>query len=1412
MFRNRYIIFLSFFCILSTSLFSQTKHNEFNNMEGTTFVFSIPPISSGQSKAKDIVVLTLISQYDTKVKITAKYGFVKTLEMKPFEKVSLSLSSFSAFPYQKSAKEKAIKEAIYDAAIQIEASRPISVSAAVKNENGGEGFAVLPIESLGRKYIISSFNDASNYYSDAESLPSIVTITANYNNTHVKFQLGGNAYTKTAEGLQPGEKISNILSQGDVWVISSSGANADLSGSKIEASLPVSVVSGNQAANVPIDNPPSNYIAEMELPIHTYGKVFLVPALPDRKHSPVLRIVAKEDNTTLQILGAKRETRVIPKSGGTIHSGYLELRINEPNSAESAYIIADKPISVTLYNAGAGEEKNENDISSIQKEATPFQMVLIPQEQELKSYMFAIPENNGEQLFDENVACLIAEESLFAQKNSTDDQPHKIQFGEFNGVSWHWGAPSIAKKGDEIHFHDTLQGKRYIAAFYDIKTLSTCQIRANKNFALYLFGQSRGSGAYGTIAGMGLRDLASGDTWSPVPTWKMLCGGHIVGRVEDKPDEEEHCANLTLPTFYAAESFNYEKKFDPIIPGVTKSANWELFVRDKSKDAKAIIKFSDKAGNDTVITIEYFTPKIKINPQEINFEIVKLEEVKVKKAKLHNNSVEPFFVERIYLKNNSNNFEIINPPLGEIMPNEIKEFQVKFSAKNKGVFCDTIVIEDKCVARNMGAVKAAVNNSEIFAQDVNFGEHLVNSKSKRECFVKNYGNCELKIYDAILPKNKVFSVDFSIEFTQEQPLILKKGESMHFVINFVPDKKDTYIDSLIFISDAFGVDSITVINAAGVNPGLVAESYNWGKSRIYRDEFPVYAKSVDNGYGGVRLSNKSNFNIKIEDVYIVDENDSKTGFIVDNVALNALIGKTLHPSEQYIIPVDFLPTKLKDYSEKIYYISASGNKSISTLEGKGVVPNYNVDFEDFDTLLINNFDYPQIKAISINNLQKSTDDNSWNFDDTLTIFSIESPDNSILNNEYSASGFKLNLDEDIFPIKLEPGENLRLNCSFVPTKIGENKGKLIIKSDALEDKEINIKGYGTGKIVLTQSSGLDLCQGEKGVVECIIKNNAASEITVKDFYISSETSVFSIDNLDKQIVLSPNEIKRIEVMFNPLTLGEYNAYLKFNVVTKDYQASDSVSIRASSELARRLLEVSLSDDKIDIGTPLFAKVNLIKGVDIERFAIDDFSVKLSYNSDIIMPQISNIRMGDLISGKFIIENTDFDVQKKELNIHIKTVAGEVLEGFGELLEIPFSTFFPLEHSNKVDINVEIQLQNNCVTFVPTSINSELEDVCAFDLRQINISNTEYKLELKNANPIIEDKLKVEFGVGLDNVENTLISLYSSNGDLIARPVNKSLEAGTYELTVSTSNLASGVYYFVMKSAHFYQTKKIVIQK
>src|SRR6056300_536527 len=217
------------------------------------------------------------------------------------------------------------------------------------------------------------------------------TITATENNTSVKFTMGGdeasNSEIAMSSGatLIKGESIERKLNKGDVWVFSINGKGQDLSGSIIESTKPVAVVSGVNCAMIPEGNTSCNYIVEMELPTNYYGQNYFVTPSMFRTYNGIVRVYAKEDNAVVYRNGQLLDN--IPEKGE-----YLEFRLWDKNDSNGdpvppkiASISSNKDVSVVYYNPGTREDFLEGN----QTPDNPYMMQIIPAEQFTRLSYFA---------------------------------------------------------------------------------------------------------------------------------------------------------------------------------------------------------------------------------------------------------------------------------------------------------------------------------------------------------------------------------------------------------------------------------------------------------------------------------------------------------------------------------------------------------------------------------------------------------------------------------------------------------------------------------------------------------------------------------------------------------------------------------------------------------------------------------------------------------------------------------------------------------------------------------------------------------------------------------------------------------------------------------------------------------------
>jgi hypothetical protein len=185
----------------------------------------------------------------------------------------------------------------------------------------------------------------------------MLTIVAPYDRTKVDFYLGGNIETEVeilgGQRLRPGDTKRWTMNKGDVLVLSNYGDFQTLSGSYIKGDKPIAVISGQACTDVPVNTYACDYTVEMDIPIHSWGQVYNVPWVRVRRRPSVMRIFAKDPQTTVWRDGQQVAyfTDGCYLKGGGFQNAWLEQRIwpvgIDPNVA---CYTSDKPMYISIYN------------------------------------------------------------------------------------------------------------------------------------------------------------------------------------------------------------------------------------------------------------------------------------------------------------------------------------------------------------------------------------------------------------------------------------------------------------------------------------------------------------------------------------------------------------------------------------------------------------------------------------------------------------------------------------------------------------------------------------------------------------------------------------------------------------------------------------------------------------------------------------------------------------------------------------------------------------------------------------------------------------------------------------------------------------------------------------------------------
>ena len=574
------------------------------NQAGTEFYFSFPPCYEEESAGGDNSIRVFIAsdaEQDVRVSIPGK-GFDTVRHILANNAIEIRIPTQIAQPFLKGGRNLAPPERVYPgAAVHVVSESPVICYGMTRYQYTSDGFLALPVARLGSEYIVGAWPQytavGASYH-----LTSITTISAAYDSTTVSFEMGGNNLSKTTGGLKPGQTSTFFMNAGDVLCVASSGDLQDVSGSYVSADKPIAVVSGNQCANVPAGVPWCDYVDEMELPIYAWGTEYHVTPITKRLQGPIMRIFAKEKNTTIYKDGVS--WRTINRNTRLQNSGYLEMRapVGTDGKPTVSVISSDsgKPISVILYNTGQADDNVPSD---------PFELGLIPLQQYSTEIVWTTPGAVGASMpFTEHYVNLVY--PLDGGGAIPDDLEFaKVENNQFTWqrVSQVWGT-SIGKR-----FTVPINGRDYACKLLSLPGDGVYRLRCSQLIGAYSYGFSAYD-SYGYPCGGMYNDLAIPDSTVPVitvvpipaPLDAKAIGIH--GKVTDMPADPNTRSNLALIYLDKKTSKNCKLTYgsnSKFIAGTSSETDWKLTVIDSTLPAKGIVHFGDRNGNDTSIVYVY---------------------------------------------------------------------------------------------------------------------------------------------------------------------------------------------------------------------------------------------------------------------------------------------------------------------------------------------------------------------------------------------------------------------------------------------------------------------------------------------------------------------------------------------------------------------------------------------------------------------------------------------------------------------------------------------------------------------------------------------------------------------------------------------------------------------------------------
>lgn len=1373
--------------------------------EGKEFWFGIPlcwldPVSPDGIRGEGPICIWLSSKVDTK-------GYLEDLETGSRKNFLIRANQITQVIFGDVLMHKPDdNEQVRNKGIHIKAEDPISVAVYISYSWTGEAFRVIPVEWLGKKYVTANLyldKVGNQYYR-----PPQILITATEDNTTIRYR--PTAPTVNLEAGQLSQPIK--LNKGQTFLILGrmeegrvQDNTSDLTGTYIEASKPISVLSGHTKGAFPryqftfLGRNGSfmrNMMIEMIWPIEMLGTQYVsVPVkYNDRPRGKIaddrgdmIRFVAAYDSTVIYQMrkdgsGLKQISVVLKR--GQFHE--------ITNQEDPAYYESTKPVLVAQYgktwwiSAVSPRTSDGDDVQNPSRNGQGMMIILAPLPQWTSYATFRSPQN-----IDNFVAITFRAKDLpylkFDGKSFTQKFGNAISYIE--GTEFAYIVEQVAA-GDHWIMGDTLPGGKEKA-----------------RFAGYVYGnwdRSKDGFAYGYPIGVNY-SLDCQD--SLVVNDQMLCGD-VTGEGIALPPNAD-CAGIYNVQLDKANSYNYsDVQIDPQFKSGDKNVKYKLFVLNRKDSARAIVSVQTKSGQTIKREYIYYPELISVVPTFLDFGMMTVGNSKTLKFKVTNVGKVPATIVELKLKSGRAEFSLASNQLPVTLePQETKEFEVVATAfENTGTIArDSVIAVLSCYEETIVGLELRTGEPIIYVSDAHWEPQPVGKEVPRNVEIRNIGNVDLVITSYDYPDKLHFRVD---ETTLPMPLTLKPQETHTFVVYYkadvpgVPHK--TRCD---FVCNATKVKPYSDWDGSGLDAGPTITGYDWQRKRVI-DKFA----GTDKYEGEVIIDAIGNAKVDVVSIKIEGDDDGVFSFDQKNAPLQLI------PNNPVPLKVWFAPKAEKEYNAEIVLLGKFDDKELEVrgnLHGIGILPHINIKGFTFPAIMVGNQidGNAEVLHVTINPLTAMD----------LTVFRlrIEGPDKDAFEvpDEY------LNPAEPkVIPI----GGNWIIPVKFKPNRPGTFFAQIIPESDAPDNVagdligeayQIGVKtsDYDFGKIFITTV--------RDGKV--FITNIGSNDVTITRAIGQSVSGDFNEITVQKLMLnnteipdqppfrLRPKDTLWVFARFIPPQVKQYTMRIEYQYEMESGETGTAYSTLIGEGMVYKLIaRIPKGVYNANPGQQVEIEVLLEKHPEetklLEEAQITEFKTRVFFNtggqSDVqeVYPAVSECK--DISQSGTLSEGWDCQYAKildnDVLQIHMSS-SNKVLKGFGTLLKFKMNTF--LSDLDLVPLPVEFQVMNlpasNYVIVENEPGDIKINPVCVNTARLIELSGFQYYLKDAVPNPV-ENSASIEYSIAFES--HTTITLWNAFGERVATLVDEVLKPGVYDLKfdVKAMGIPSGVYYCKLQSGSY----------
>ena len=290
--------------------------------------------------------------------------------------------------------------------------------------------------------------------------------------------------------------------------------------------------------------------------------------------------------------------------------------------------------------------------------------------------------------------------------------------------------------------------------------------------------------------------------------------------------------------------------------------------------------------------------------------------------------------------------------------------------------------------------------------------------------------------------------------------------------------------------------------------------------------------------------------------------------------------------------------------------------------------------------------------------------------------------------------------------------------------------------------------------------------------------------------------------------IAPGTFKTYKVVFKPNRTGNFSA------TAKVFASTDSAHIiqivgKVYTVPIELFLKKYTANDLLKPSNVITLDVS-IKNDKPDDADITSIQMEIVYNSS-WLSYINKVDPGDALDKTWAVNATEVRIDNKMSKLIITGNGSTPIKKTAAVLFVPqFLLLLTNENTLIPTVGaITTGVRDSCVvrTGNPGQI---VVTTCAFDIRDVLFSGTQYALHEIEPNPITGSSFDLKYDVGLKG--QTRVEIVNTSGQLVKVVCDEDKEVGKYTQSISTAELSSGVYLIRMVSGPFSNIQRLVITK